>query len=423
MFTSRPELGAWLDRRRARRRGPATTRWVFEIGALTKWLLYPYLIFSYRLGMRSFFIVAAPVNYALARLRRNVKYENSVLHVSYMVHVPFYTTRILRRYTGMKADYLAVGGGSPWWNKCDYHFTPSWPPMPWQELAFFWKVVAKYEIIHSHFAMSFSVTGWELPVLKWMGRTIVVHYRGCEVRDRETNIALHPEVNICQVCDYNGSVCREGKARVTLARRYGDLFLVTTPDMKDFVPDAIHFPFFAPETDAANGNDARPEPRPDRPFKIVHVTNHPGIEGTAHLQRAIENLRREGLAIDFVFLKGVAPEQVIDAYRDADLTVGKLKMGFYANAQIESLACGVPALTFVRPELMTPELRSSGFIFTDLDGLESTLRFYLTHPEELAKKKHLARSSILRLHNNEELARRLADLYASARSASGARTR
>ena len=72
---------------------------------------------------------------------------------------------------------------------------------------------------------------------------------------------------------------------------------------------------------------------------------------------------------------------------------------------------GVPAVTYLRPEFMTEELRNSGFIFTESEKLELTLKYYLETPSALEEKKRIARSSILRLHNNEQLARRLITLY------------
>ena len=88
-----------------------------------------------------------------------------------------------------------------------------------------------------------------------------------------------------------------------------------------------------------------------------------------------------------------------------------MKMGYYANAQIESMVCGVPAVTYVRPEFITPEMEESGLILTDLARLEQTIEFYLTHPDELAKKRDKARSSILRLHDNKKLATKLIGFY------------
>jgi glycosyltransferase involved in cell wall biosynthesis len=362
---------------------------------------------SYRVGVR----LLRPLNAALARVRRDIKYPNSVLHVSDMVHIAYYTTRILRRH-GWKADYLAVGN-SPTWNKSDFVRPGRGRLALLRELWLFWSVVAKYEVVHLHFMRTMTATAWELEYLKRMGRKIVVHYRGCEIRDRARNMALHPEVNLCQVCDYNATICTspENLRRRELARRYADHVLVTTPDMKDFAPEAEHFPFFAPE-DLPPPGDRRAAGRGGR-FRIVHATNHPGLEGSADIRAVIDRLKARGHAIDFVFLRGVSHEAVLDAHRDADLAIGKMKMGYYANAQIESMALGVPTVTYVRPEFITSELRESGFVLCHLHDLEATLERLLTHPEELAAKRAQARASILRLHDNDALAQRLIRLYRS----------
>lgn len=358
-----------------------------------------------------------PINRLLVELLRAEPQPDSVLHISYMVHIPYDTVRILREQ-GIKADYLAIGS-SPVWNRCDYQFCPSrFPPLRvLQETVMFWRVVAKYQTVHLHFMLTLTTDGWELPLLKRMGRRIVVHYRGCEIRDRRRNIALHPDLNICENCDYNATICRHrhNRLRRKNSRQYGDAFLVTTPDLLDFAPDAIHIPFFSPPDVEVAERPLHKESRKDasRPLRIVHVTNHPGIEGTADIQSAIDRLIERGHDIEFVFLKGVPHERVLAEYRTADLAIGKMKMGYYANAQIESLVIGVPTITWVRPEFRTPELERSGLILTHLDRLEETLEHYLTHPEQLAAKARIARKSILSLHDNRRLAERYRQLYRS----------
>lgn len=343
--------------------------------------------------------------------RRVVK--GSVLHVSYMVHIPWHTVELLRK-RGVNAKYLAVGT-SPYWNKCDYNFIPSSSPFPvirrLEEIRFFWGVVSRFQILHLHFMTTFTETGWELAAMRRMGRKIVIHYRGCEIRDWEKNMKLHPDCNICQDCDYGRRVCGGAlnESRRRLAREFGDYFMVTTPDMLEFAPNAVHFPFFAPE---GLPPEAVPSERGGkRAFKIVHATCHPGIEGTARIQECAENLKRRGYDIDFVFLKGVSHSEVLKAMEGADLSIGKMKMGYYANAQIESMAMGIPTITYVRPEFMTDALRRSGFIFSTLDGLEETMSYYIDHPDELEAKRRIARVSILSLHDNDRLARELAGIY------------
>ncbi len=336
----------------------------------------------------------------------------SVLHVSYMVHIPHHTVRLLRRH-GYDADYLAVGR-SPYWDRSDYVYEATWPG-EWraaQEWWWFWRVLARYETVHFHFMTTLTRMGWEVAALKRLGRAVVAHFRGCEARDRARNMALHPQMNICQQCDYSPPICGrpESALRRQLALDHADAVLVTTPDMKDFLPDAVHFPFFAPTDDIL---PARREPHwPDKPtFRIVHATVHPGIEGTDAIRAAVDRLRARGLPVELEFIRDAPHAEVLARTADADLAIGKMKMGYYANNQIESMCCGVPTVTWVRPDLMTPELAASGFIFARLDELERVIEHYVTHPGELARKRETVRASILRLHDNAALTRRLIALY------------
>ncbi len=370
---------------------------------------------SEAVAYRAAVIVLWPLNWLLSLALAGRVVPGSVLHISVMVHVPAYMVRILREH-GVDARYLAIGD-SQWWRDADFHFRPTrWPVLSvLKEMWWIWFVVARYEIIHSHFMMSVSRSGWEWRLLSKMGRKFVVHYRGCEIRDRERNMALHPDVNICQECDYRPYVCQTpfNVARRPIAARYGNAFLVTTPDMRDFVPDAQHIPFFI----------SRPElpPRPQRGdgdgFKIVHATNHPGIEGSRQIRVVIDRLVAKGHLINYVDLIGVTHERVLSELADADLSIGKMKMGYYANLQIESLAAGVPAVTHVRPEFQTPELQQSGLIFATLDTLESVLECYLTDEVLLARKRAVARASALTLHDNGGIAESYRALYDRIRSA------
>jgi hypothetical protein len=251
-----------------------------------------------------------------------------------------------------------------------------------------------------------------------MGRLIVVHYRGCEIRDRNTNIQLHPQMNICEECDYfyesSGLyACQIASIlkRRQLASLYGDIFLVTTPDMKDFAPNAIHFPFFTENDGNDIENQACKQFSKLHPLRLVHATNHPGIEGTKKIVEIVNRLRSRGKEIEFIYLNGVNPDVIKKQLATADLSIGKMKMGYYANFQIESMLQGVPAITWIRPEFLNEELNSSGLILSDFASLEMTLDYYYNHPEELHKKKSIAKASILKLHANHRLVTDLARIY------------
>lgn len=363
-------------------------------------------------------ILLRPLNAALVPLLRKRVTPGSVLHISYMVHVPWHTVTLLRRH-GVNAEYLSIGT-SPVWDKADHVFRRLRLPglRVFHEAWVFWTLVARYEIIHAHFMYGISTTGWEWPVLKKLGRRLVVHWRGCEARDMSVNVRLHPESNICQECDYRPRICQTESAQMRrlAASRHGDLALVTTPDLKDFQPEARHFPFFSPDIDALPAVSGLRWPQRPR-FRLVHVTSHPGIEGTGQIEAVVQRLRASGHPIDFVVLKNVSHAEALRAFADADMAIGKMKMGYYANAQIESMCLGVPTITCVRPEFMTAELQNSGLIFADFGTLEAVLEHYMTNPDALSEKRRVARRGILQLHDNDRLVGELVGHYRGLLSA------
>lgn len=330
-----------------------------------------------------------------------------------MVHIAYFTVKILRA-NGVAADYLAISKPGKW--KADFHFPKSFGHLSakerFREFFFFWRVVARYPIIHSHFMITMSQSAWEMKFFRLMGGKWVVHARGCSERERDVNISLHPRMNICQDCDYNATICTNpvNRYRRAMTAHYADFRIVTTPDLKDFMHNGVHVPFFCPPLDPASVTATE---KPARPFVIVHVTNHPGIEGSRYIEKAIENLRQDGYEIEFHFLSDMHNDEVLQFYRKAHLSIGKMKMGYYANAQIESLYFGVPAITYVRKEFVTPEIEQSGLILADLDTLQDTIRYYIDHPDALAEKTRIAHASVTKLHNNTRIAARYREIYES----------
>ncbi|NQV83361.1 MAG: hypothetical protein HQ494_06020 [Rhodospirillales bacterium] len=242
----------------------------------------------WRLVEAAMLVLIWPLNQVFAVLFRNRVRPRSVLHICYPVHVVHYTVVLLRQH-GFDAAYMALGDSEDW-TECDYRFRryAKWMPLTLTEFWWFWRVVSRYQTLYLHYMKGISEAGWEWPILKRMGRRIVVYHSGCEIRDRDRNMHLHPEMNICQDCDYNALICTSPHNHLLkrLTRRYADLELITTPDMRDFVPHGLHFPFFSPLEDVIPPRTRSYWPE-NKSFRIVHVTNHPGIEGTKHIEAAV----------------------------------------------------------------------------------------------------------------------------------------
>lgn len=291
-----------------------------------------------------------------ARLRRPGPVR-SVLQLSILSHKPFMVSRALRD-EGLKSDCLMlnVGVGKGILNVgWDYALRADLSPRKrrFLEHVYLWTVLARYDVIHSHFKTFLSNSGWELEYLKRLGKVLVFHFRGCDVRHRSLNMKLQPGLNCCQECDYPIGSCDTPYQfqQVGIAMDHGDVFFVTTPDLVDFVKGSEHIPFIHPV--GIDFDAIVPVPRDPAVFRVVTSSNHHGIDGTRFIRAAVAELQRQGRPIELIEVNNMPYAEALAVYKSADVYVGKLRMGYYNNANIETMMLGVPNMAYIRDEFRT----------------------------------------------------------------------
>jgi glycosyltransferase involved in cell wall biosynthesis len=69
------------------------------------------------------------------------------------------------------------------------------------------------------------------------------------------------------------------------------------------------------------------------------------------VEEAAARLKSEGYPVELIILRKVPHEKALQLFKSADICVGKLMMGYYANFQIETMAMGKPTLCYIRDDL------------------------------------------------------------------------
>jgi hypothetical protein len=239
-------------------------------------------------------------------------------------------------------------------------------------------------VVHYHFNGFLLDRETELGYLRRMGKVVVVHYRGCDVRCRSINTARNPDLNVCQECDYPADACDTPSQRrkVGIGREYADLRFVTTPDLLDFADGAEHLPFIAPY--GIDPESIVPAPKPQGVFRVVTSSNHPALDGVRYVRDAVQRLADEGVRIELVEVYRRPFSEALAVYRSADLYCGKLRMGYYNNANIESLMLGVPNMCFIR-DAFADSIPDSPIICARPDDVYDKLKEWVQKPEELKR--------------------------------------
>ncbi len=372
----------------------------------------------------------------VALLLRPFQRSRRVLHVMSMCHVAFLLTRALREQ-GVDADYAAV---NQVWIKYEEgawdhhvlhpplarHTFHSFRPSLLAHAFRFWRLLAGYGAVHCHALATLTGSRDELRMIRLAGRGLVAHFRGDDVRRKAPTLAAAPGLNCCQECDYPKEVCDNlPDALRDEAFRHAHRHLVTTPDLLDSVPARLrprfeHFPFLAPPVAKIVGPPRQRGYRDKTTWRIHHSTNHEGIDGTRFIRDAVRRLAAEGRCVELVEARQIPFQENLRLLDTCDLAVGKLRMGYYANAQVEALALGIPVLCYVRPEFLAA-LPDCPIIVTRPDTVYERILWCLDHPEELEALAARGPTFVRAHHDPGTLARRLGALYAAISARDGRR--
>ena len=329
----------------------------------------------------------------------------SVVHVSLISHKQYMLSRLARNH-GLKGTFVAINTypGAHLKIGFDYEVPQSMAPLPRFLRAhwYLWTVLAFHDVIHYHFNGFLFDDGSDLRVLQRMGKIVVAHYRGCDLRCRSINMAKNPGLNVCQECSYPVGSCDTDyqRGKIATSRAHSDIRFVTTPDLLDFDDGAEHLPFIAPY--AIDFSAIEPAPRPPGVFRVVTSSNHPALDGVRFVRDAVERLAAEGVRIELVEVYRQSFYEALSIYKSADVYCGKLRMGYYNNANIESLMLGVPNMCYVRDEYLD-RIPDSPIIVARPDNVYEQLREWVAKPEELKRVGARGPDFVKRHHHADEL--------------------
>ncbi len=362
-----------------------------------------YVSFQY---MRTFFCDVSLFIYKVLHLAIRRTEVRSVLHVSILSSKQFMLSRLLRSHK-KKANYFALNTGID--NRLLIGFDYSIPykitffKRKLLEVYYLWAVLARHDVIHFHFNSLLSLDdGWEIPYLKKMNKVLVFHFRGCDLRQKSINLRKNPDVSCCKECDYPEGSCDTDyhRMRLSKARQAGDLFFVTTPDLQDFFAEAEHIPFITPY--GIDFENVVPAPKNNGVFRIVSSSNHPGVDGLPHLRKAISRLQDEGFNIEYIEVVKKPLSEALSLYKSADLYAGKLMMGYYNNANIETMLMGVPNMAYIREEFLD-SIPDCPIIVARPDNVYEKLKEWVSKPDELKMLGAKGPAFIEKYHDSDKI--------------------
>lgn len=241
---------------------------------------------------------------------------------------------------------------------------------------------------------------FELTILRLAGKAVIVSPYGSDVAVRGYLAGWEKAMAI----DYPDVIARsdETRARVDWFSRHADVTVrnvnpgylpradVLWPNQYALDPDE-----FAPGV--KSGADGR-----NGPVTVLHAPNHRRIKGTEDLERAIDDLRREGLGVRLVLVEGRPNDEVREALRTADIVAEQFLVG-YGLLAVEGMASGAAVLSNIGwfpPEIRRhPAIVESPIVDANPDTLTDRLRDLVVDPGHRRQLGSRGRDYVLRWHS------------------------
>lgn len=264
----------------------------------------------------------------------------------------------------------------------------------------------RYDVFHLYFGNTLFPHPYpDLALLRALGKRIVFHFCGCDVRNRARTLQK-----------YQVSGCSECVSLVCMGKRHphprrADVSLVSTPDLLEFVPGATLMP--------GPVDTSKWTPRPPRlspvslhePVRILHAPSDREIKGTHYLLDAIERLKAAGYPVELLMLEGVSHDQVVEYCGQADIAVDQLMIGAYGTVSIEMMAKGVPVVCRIRDDLRPHYSPDLPIMSAEPDTIFSVLETLLQRPDTWADLGRRGIEYVQREHEMHTVAARVLALY------------
>ena len=203
----------------------------------------------------------------------------------------------------------------------------------------------RFDVFHLHAYDTILPHMLGAPLLHTVGKTVVVHFHGCEVR--QTALVTAPHQVHCGECALR-SQCPGAPQmqRKRVAERWADAIICSTPDLLTAVPTAK----LVPNPIDTQRWQALPRPTPRNGLvRFVHVPSSPELKGSAQVEAAVDELRRLGYPVELVMATGVPHRDMPEFWAGADVMVDQLNVGWYGVSAIEAMAMGRPAAAYLFP--------------------------------------------------------------------------
>lgn len=223
-------------------------------------------------------------------------------------------------------------------------------------------------------------------IYRLLGKRVVMHFVGSDIRSSAFLLKKNEYLKDGEPIN-NQPVSENWQQKlISDARKFANTILVSTPDLKRLIPEAVYYPVlldlqkFNRELETSGAPDTQ-----DGKVRILHSPSNAELKGSRHIDQALQNLKAKYPdkveIIRPVYSKNentgskysTSRYELFSLYKSCDIVVDQLVIGWYGLQTVEALAAGKEVICYIDEELQKFLYPGCPVISADVHNLEKVL--------------------------------------------------
>ena len=246
-----------------------------------------------------------------------------------------------------------------------FHSKPSFYRW-YRSLLNFFLALFRYDIFHfisGETLLTRKVRRLELMIYKLFGKRVIMHFVGSDIRNEE--YIKWKEQNIQQYLQGNDNFPKTldwQNKLISDAEKYADFILVSTPDLLEIIPKAKYYPVLL-DLDKYIGElkAIKIHKKTENEIVILHAPSNSKLKGTRYIHETLKKVAlNSNYKIRLILTsendyknKPVSRYELFKLYKESDIVIDQLIIGWYGLQSIEALAAGKYVISYVDANLNT----------------------------------------------------------------------
>lgn len=272
-----------------------------------------------------------------------------------------------------------------------------------------------FDIIHFNYGSSLlnRVLCFQLVDLcLYKNKVFFVTYNGSDCRQKK--------INGITDLSYNKLAFILKKYRIRKFVKYEAHFYTVNPDLLRYLPRNCKF---LPYTIASWNNLCAENYRLKKKglINIVHAPTNKKYKGTQYIINAINRINKKKKIINLILVENVSNEEAIRIYKQADLVIDQLLIGWYGAFSVEAMKLKKPVMCYINEDdaqlIDNKQFLNdclSAIININISNIEQKLNEVINNRYLLKKHSDLCYNFVEKWHNPDNVAKMVIEDYMEA---------